>query len=68
MPESSEPEHAARRVICGPAPQPRALKVDAAAIARRDQLAAELTSYYEFLITMYLPANSLKRPPEGSFL
>lgn len=46
---------------------PRPLAVDAAAIQRRNQIAADLLSYYEFLIAMYLPDNVLKRPPEDGW-
>lgn len=46
---------------------PRTLNVDAAAIKRRDVLAAELLSLYEFLTTLYLPDDCIKRPPKGGW-
>lgn len=33
----------------------------------RDEFISELTSYYEFLVKMYLPASAIKYPPEGGW-
>ena len=33
----------------------------------RDELVSELTSYYEFLVSLYLPASRLKYPPPGGW-
>lgn len=46
------------------AQNPRSLVVDAAAVERRKAIAAELLSYYEFLTSMYLPKDALKRAPD----
>lgn len=47
-----------------PTAEGRALVVDSFAIQRREELAAELLSYYEFLTTLYLPKDCIKRPPK----
>lgn len=60
-------ENRARRLEFEARHTPRALIVDAAAVERRDQIAAQLLSYYEFLVTMYLPEDCLKRPPDGGW-
>lgn len=60
-------ENRARRLEFEATHTPRDLDVDDATIERRDQFAAQLLSYYEFLITLYLPADCLKRPPEGGW-
>lgn len=36
-------------------------------ISDRDELVSELTSIYEFLIGLDLPADALKRPPPGGW-
>ena len=36
-------------------------------LAKRGQLVSELTSFYEFLVSLHLPADSLKRPPPGGW-
>ena len=35
--------------------------------AQRDELVSELTSFYEFLVGLHLPADVLKRPPPGGW-
>lgn len=45
-------------------PAGRALIVDSAAATRRNALAVQLQSFYEFLTTMYLPTSCIKRPPK----
>lgn len=49
------------------AESPPAVDIDSEAMKRREELAAELLSYYEFLTTMYLPEDCLKRPPKGGW-
>ncbi|KAF2172135.1 hypothetical protein M409DRAFT_49877 [Zasmidium cellare ATCC 36951] len=46
------------------AQNPRPLVVDAAAVQRRNKIAAQLLAYYEDLVALYLPEEALKRPPE----
>lgn len=45
------------------AQNPRKLDVSAAAIALRNEVAAEVLSFYEFLTKLHLPAEAIKRPP-----
>ncbi|WMI39107.1 uncharacterized protein CLAFUR5_20390 [Fulvia fulva] len=51
-------EHAAQ--------SPRPLAVDTATILRRKVVAAELLSLYEILVELYIPPDTLKRPPKES--
>lgn len=46
---------------------PRPLEVDDAAIKRRNDLARELLSYYEYLTTLHLAVDCIKRPPKGGW-
>lgn len=36
-------------------------------LSQREELVAELTDYYEFLIDLYMPPETLKRPPLGGW-
>lgn len=49
------------------AQNPRPLVVDSVTVKRRNQIAGDLLSFYEFLVAMYLPEDALKRPPEGGW-
>lgn len=36
-------------------------------LSKREELVSELTSFYEFLVGLHLPADALKRPPPGGW-
>lgn len=57
-------EAARRKAAAEQAAQdPRPLDVDSATIQRRNDIAAALLSFYEFLTALHIPAKALKRPP-----